>query len=93
MTSSPSLLTNPEEFQAWKDQPATREFLNYLRDRQSDLMQAWGEGRTNSAEHQAQAVLLGRLAQIKCEDIHEQYRPNHDDAGALAERLKEEAGL
>ena len=67
------LLLDPEEFQRWKDCPLTQCFLNYLRDRQSDLMLAWGRGLVVLPEEQAQAVVLGQLAEIRFEDIEQQY--------------------
>ena len=70
-----------EGFQAWKDSPLTREYLQFLRDRQADLMRAWGEGKSLSPEHQAQAVLLGQLAGIRWHDVAQQYviEVNDDD--------------
>jgi hypothetical protein len=62
-----------EGFQAWKDSPLTREYLQFLRDRQAALMRAWAEGKSLTPEHQAQAVLLGQLAEIRWHDVAEQY--------------------
>jgi hypothetical protein len=62
-----------EGFQAWKDSPLTREFLQFLKDRQRSLMEAWGRGKSLNPEHQAQAVLLGQLAEIRWPDVAEQY--------------------
>ncbi len=67
------ILSDREAFQAWKDSPATKEFLSFLRDRQSDLMSAWGLGAMMGPEQQAQAVLLGQLADLTWQDLADQY--------------------
>lgn len=69
----PKHLLDPEAFQAWKAQPQTQEFLQFLADRQADLMLAWGQGVSLMPEHQAQAVLLGQLADLSFEMIVAQY--------------------
>lgn len=67
-------LKTQEGFQAWKDSPLTKEFLQYLKDRQQDLCLAWGVGKTLTVEQQAQAVLLNQLAGISWDEIVEQYK-------------------
>lgn len=62
-------LMEPEAFQAWKDSPLTRGYLAALRQRQTDLMAAWGRGQAMSVENQAAAVLLGQLADLSHEDF------------------------
>ena len=62
-----------EGFQAWKDNPLTREYLQYLRDRQSNLKEAWARGKLLTVEQQAQAVLLGQLAEMGWDEIAAQY--------------------
>jgi hypothetical protein len=59
------------EFQRWKDNPLTQEFLALLGDRQRNLLEAWGRGKFLGAEAQAQAVILGQLAQVRFEDVQE----------------------
>lgn len=59
------------EFQRWKDNPLTQEFLSILGDRQQHLLEAWGRGQPMRAEAQAQAVILGQLAQVRFEDVQE----------------------
>jgi hypothetical protein len=59
------------EFQRWKDNPLTREFLSLLGKRQLNLMEAWGRGQPMAPEQQAQAVILGQLAQVRFEDVQE----------------------
>lgn len=71
---TPILLADKAEFQRWADSPATVEFLSYLRERQLHLMQAWGRGLALTVEQQAQAVLLGQLAELTWEDLAQQYR-------------------
>lgn len=60
-----------EGFQQWKDNPLTREFLSLLANRQLGLMEAWGRGQPLSPEQQAQAVILGKLAEVSFEDVEE----------------------
>jgi hypothetical protein len=62
-------ILEPEEFQRWKDSPMTREFLNLLQKRRQHLMEAWAAGQPLNPEQQAQAVLLGHLADLKHEDV------------------------
>ena len=66
-------LLNPEALREWKASPLTQDFLAYLRDRQMDLMQAWGRGVLWNPEQQAQAVLLDQLADLSSEMIAQQY--------------------
>lgn len=76
------MLADKEVFQAWKEDHRTQEFFQYLKDRQTDLSTAWAEGKQLSPEQQAQAVLLGRLADLSHDDIIEQYaieQPERDD--------------
>lgn len=73
MDKLPDLLLDPESFQAWKDHPVTREYLQYLKARQWALMEAWGRGQIWAPEQQAQAVLLGQLAVISSADVAEHY--------------------
>jgi hypothetical protein len=73
-----SLLLERDQFQQWKDNPLTRDFLRYLEDRQADLMMAWGRGMDCPVEMQAQAVLLGQLAAISWDDVVAQYHPDDE---------------
>lgn len=73
MSQIPTLLLDPGEFRAWKDHPTTVEFLRFLKDRQMALAEAWARGTVWSPEQQAQAVLLGQLAEISSADVAEQY--------------------
>lgn len=70
----PTHLLDRAEFQNWRDNPVTVEFLGFLRDRQQALMVAWGRGLSLTPEEQAQAVLLGQLADLSFEMIAEEYR-------------------
>lgn len=60
-----------EGFQQWKDSPLTREFLSILANRQLALMEAWARGSLMAPEQQAQAVILGKLAEVSFEDVEE----------------------
>lgn len=80
-------LNSPEGFQAWKDSPATQEFLGLLGQRQRDLMAAWGRGASLTPEQQAQAVLLGQLSRIR---FREEGRSEGEQPAASIEDL---AGL
>jgi hypothetical protein len=66
----PNLLENLEAFQAWRDQPQTRDFLNLLKRRRQGLMEQWARG-AGTLESQASAVLLGRLGDLSHDDILE----------------------
>lgn len=77
--TTPTLLSNRDEFQAWKESPQTKEFLTFLRDRQSDLTAGWGRGLPMTPEQQGQAVLLGQLAECRWSDFAAQYELKGDD--------------
>jgi len=64
-------LQEEETFQAWKDHPLTKDFRALLLLKQQRLMEAWGRGHPMMPEEQAQAVLLGRLADLSHEDVLE----------------------
>ena len=74
-------LLDPDRFQAWRDQPLTQGFLAYLKDRRSDLMEAWAKEFPLGLAEQREAALLGQLAEISFEHIAEQYgaEVKHDD--------------
>jgi hypothetical protein len=59
------------EFQRWRDQPLTHQFLKVLGMRRDNLATAWSQGQPLTPEQQAQAVLLGRLAEVRFEDVAE----------------------
>mgnify|MGYP001558742868 CR=1 FL=1 len=75
-------LLDPEQFQAWKANPLTQDYLAYLADRRSNLMEAWASGQwgADKVELQAQAVLLGTLAELSFEMIEDQYRKPEPEA-------------
>jgi hypothetical protein len=60
-----------EEFQRWRDHPLTAEFLKLLDRRRLHLMEAWATGQPLAPEQQAQAVLLGQLIQVSCDDLRD----------------------
>lgn len=64
-------ILDKEEFQRWRDHPLTGEYLDLLKLRRTHLMEAWAAGRHLSPEEQAQAVLLGQLAEVRCDDLRE----------------------
>lgn len=80
------ILSSPEEFLAWKEHPATQEYLTFLKDRQSDLKEAWGRGLSMTPEQQAQAVLLGQLVGLRWSDLAEQYGWKREEADNEYER-------
>jgi hypothetical protein len=84
MSQIPSRLTDPAAFQEWTAHPTTQEFLAFLKSRQSDLMEAWGRGTALTVEQQAQAVLLGQLSAIRCDDVREYYEMGQATQGELA---------
>jgi hypothetical protein len=77
----PMMILEQEAFQQWKDNPLTREFLSILKDRRQHLMEAWGRGQPLMPEQQAQAVLLGQLAEINFEDVQEMAGIEVSDGG------------
>ena len=64
-----NLLCNPEEFSRWWDHPGTLAFRDYLKERRSDLMEAWAAGNPLAPEIQAQAVVMGQLAGLSAETV------------------------
>lgn len=64
-------ILEPEEFQRWRDQPLTGEFLGLLKLRRQHLMEAWAGGMPLTPEQQAQAVLLGQLSEVRLDDLRE----------------------
>ncbi len=58
-------LTDREDFNQWVQSPLTAEFLTLLRRHQMDLLEAWGRGRSMTAEEQGKAILLGQLAALR----------------------------
>lgn len=71
-------LTEPETLAAWKDHPLTQEFLAYLMDRRSALMELWGRGQPMGAEWQREAALLGSLVHLKSDEIEAFYKEEGD---------------
>lgn len=65
------VILDKEEFQRWRGHPLTVEFLALLSRRRTELMEAWGRGLRLAPEQQAQAVLLGRLAEVNFNDIRD----------------------
>jgi hypothetical protein len=68
------ILSNQEEMELWRKNPATAEFFRFLTDRRSDLMQRWAEGATLGPEEQAQAVTLSFLLDLKADDVAGYYQ-------------------
>lgn len=65
------VILEPEEFQRWRDNPLTVEFLGLLKLRRQHLMEAWARGQSLTPEEQAQAVLLGKLSEVRRENLME----------------------
>ena len=66
-------LTNPPEFQRWKESPLTAAYLQYLKDYQTSLAKAWAAGEPLTREHQVQAETLGDLADLTCSQVRAFY--------------------
>jgi hypothetical protein len=69
-------LTEPEQFQAWKEHRLTQAFLQYLKDRCLQLAMEWAQGVVPSAQmqpQQSQAETLGDLAALECSDVRAFY--------------------
>lgn len=67
------ILTNQEEMDLWRQQPATQEFFLFLTNRLADLMTRWAEGAPLGSEEQAQAVTLSKLLSLKASDVADYY--------------------
>lgn len=68
-----NLLTDPEEFQAWKEHRLTAAFLQFLKDRQLALAMAWAEGSRLTPEDQGKSMELGELSRLSADDVREFY--------------------
>lgn len=68
-----NLLTNEEDLQRWRENPVTAEFLRYLKDRRETLMKLWGQGQELSQLLQGEAVALGSLIHLDCDDVKRFY--------------------
>lgn len=79
MTTLANRLLDPEAWTAWKNSPLTQEYLRFLREHQDRLTQAWARGASLAPEQQAQAVLLGKLADLSLEDLNEHYGVEGDE--------------
>jgi hypothetical protein len=64
-------ILEPEAFSQWRASPLTQEFLLLLSKRRDNLKEAWAQGQPLTVEQQAQAVLLGRLAQVSFDDVRD----------------------
>lgn len=66
------LLADPEELEAWKQTPATKDFLTLLAERRLHLMEQWAAGHRLGEAEQAQAVTLSKLLNLSADDFGEQ---------------------
>ncbi len=76
-------LTNPETWEAFKSHPLTQAYFSFLKERQSDLSRAWGEGVPLGEAEQAQARTLHQLVTMNCADVRRFYdmpEPEVEDA-------------
>lgn len=62
-------LTEPEQFQAWKEHRLTVAFLQYLRDFRTQLAEDWSQGHPLTAKDQRQARTLGELEHLSVDDV------------------------
>lgn len=73
-----NLLTEPEQFQRWKDSPQTKDFLRYLKDQAAEWALDWAKGTAASEGRQmqwfqAQAAMLHRLLELDVNEVREFY--------------------
>lgn len=66
-------MLDEEAFKGWLAHPATREVRKYLRDYQTSLMRAWGEGQEMRPYDQCLAQCLGDLAELNFDDYRNFY--------------------
>jgi len=76
-----NLLTDPERWAACRDREETRAFFQHLKDRQDNLMQAWGQGRKLLPEDQGEAMGLHHLLILSGEDLRAFYGIEEDGDG------------
>lgn len=67
-------LTDPEQFQKWKEARLTKAFLQYLRDYQGQLAQLWAQGQPMTEAQQSQAETMGDLANLDVNDVRRFYQ-------------------
>jgi hypothetical protein len=65
-------ILNREAFQEWRESPLTQDFFRLMADRKQSLMEQWAAGTpgAHSPEFQAQARLLGQLAEMNWDSLH-----------------------
>ena len=66
-------LNNPQDFLAWKANPLTQGFLQYLTDYRLQMAMLWAEGQPMTPQQQAQAEVMGDLASLSCNDVRQFY--------------------
>ncbi len=66
-------LTDPEQFQRWKEWPLTAAFLQFLRERRLTLAKSWADGVEMTQADQGKAVELGELADLHVNDLRAFY--------------------
>ena len=71
-------LTDPEAWEAWKSHPLTQEWFKFLKDRRTDLMEAWGSGNLMQEQDQAQAFTLKHLTDLSAGDVRRFYGINDE---------------
>jgi len=66
-------LTSPEEFQEWKAHRLTQAFLAYLAHQRTEWAALWAAGHPLETLQQGQAVQLGLVLDLTCNDVREAY--------------------
>ena len=62
-------MNNPQDFLAWKANPLTQGFLQYLTDHRRSMADLWASGQPMTPQQQAQAEVEGDLINLSCSDV------------------------
>lgn len=74
-----NLLIDPEAMAAWKAHPGTVAFRQYLRDFRAKMAENWASGNPMSDKLQAQADLMGQMADLGSDAVANFYGVGQDD--------------
>lgn len=77
----PRLITDPAEFQAWRDLPLTQEFLAFLKEEARRLADLWTTGAELHPRTQPRAQLFRELSEIGFDWIAATYELKENDDG------------
>ncbi len=65
---------SPEEFQAWRESPATQAVMKFLADYRENLKERWAAGTDLSSQMQDRAASLGALINLSHDEIEQFYQ-------------------